>query len=46
MEDWVFDHMGGVLIAIEIMWVGGVLAVFGLYFVVRRNLRKRKITPP
>ena len=28
LEEWVLEHMYGVLIGVEIMWVGGVLAVF------------------
>lgn len=34
--------MGNILICIEIIWVGGVIAVIVFYFVIKRNLRKKK----
>ena len=34
--------MGNILIAIEILWVGGVIAVIVFYLVMKRKLRKRK----
>jgi len=42
MEQWLIDHMEGVLWTIEILWVGGVLAVFSLYFVLKYHFRKKK----
>ena len=41
LEDWVLAHMHGVLIGIEIMWVGGFLAVFVVYFVIWRGIKKK-----
>lgn len=35
MDDWLHSHMAAVLLGIEIVWVGGVVAVFLLYFVVK-----------
>ena len=43
MEDrWLHEHMGNILVGIEILWVGLVIAIFSLYFIVKRNLRKKK----
>ena len=42
LEDWVLEHMHEVLIGIEIMWVGGFLAVFVVYFVIWRGIQKKK----
>lgn len=35
-------HMHGVLLAIEVFWVVGVLAIFVFYFVVKRRVRARR----
>ena len=42
LEDWMLEHMHGVLIGIEIMWVGGVLAVFVVYFWIWRGIQEKK----
>ena len=42
LEEWVLEHMHGVLIGIEIMWVGGFLAVFVVYFLIWRGIQKKK----
>ena len=34
--------MSSILIAIEIIWVGGVIAVIAFYFIMKRKLRKKK----
>lgn len=51
MSDWLHGHMGAVLIGIEILWVGGVLAILVFYFVMRRRLSRRPraddpVSPP
>lgn len=47
MEEWMLAHMEGVLIAVEILWVAGFLAVFVIYFLIQRRLRKQRgQTPP
>ena len=42
MEDWMLDNMHGILVAIEVLWVSGFLAVFVLYFVIRHKIKKSK----
>lgn len=42
LEDWMLEHMHGVLIGVEIMWVGGFLAVFVVYFWIWRGIQKKK----
>ena len=42
LEGWMLEHMHGVLIGIEIMWVGGFLAVFVVYFWIWRGIQKKK----
>ncbi len=42
LGNWVLEHMHGVLIGIEIMWVGGFLAVFVVYFWIWRGIHKKK----
>jgi hypothetical protein len=44
MDDWLHGHMAAVLLGIEILWVGGVVAVFLLYFVMKRRFARAK--PP
>ncbi len=44
MEAWVLEHMEGVLWTIEILWVGGVLVIFSLYFVLKWHFDKKKKT--
>lgn len=46
MEDWVHAHAHGVLLTIEVLWVGGFLAVFVVYFFVRRWFKKQPKQPP
>jgi uncharacterized membrane protein len=41
MEKWLLDNMFGVLIAIEVLWVGGFIAVIVALFVVKRHFRNR-----
>ena len=41
-DRWIHEHMGSILIAIEIIWVGGVIAVIAFYFIMKRKLRKKK----
>jgi uncharacterized membrane protein YdjX (TVP38/TMEM64 family) len=42
MDDlWLHEHMSSILIGVEIMWVGGVLAVIVFYLVMKRRLRKK-----
>ena len=43
MEDrWLHEHMSGILLAIEIIWVGGVIAIIGFYFIMKRKLRNKR----
>ena len=42
MESWLDSHMGGVLLVIEILWVAGVIAVFGFYFYMKYRVNKKK----
>lgn len=41
IEDWVHDHAFGVLLGVEILWVSGFLAVFVLYFLLKRWVKKQ-----
>jgi len=41
MEQWLLDNMFGVLIAIEILWVGGFIAVILALFVIKRRFRDK-----
>lgn len=41
VENWVHDHAYGVLLTIEVLWVGGFLAVFVFYFFIRRWAKKQ-----
>ena len=45
MEDWVHAHAHGVLLGIEILWVGGFLAIFVLYFLIKRWAKKQPKKP-
>lgn len=45
MIDWVHQHAFGVLLTIEILWVAGFLAVFVVYFFIRRRLKKQPKPP-
>lgn len=42
MDDWLVKHMHGVLVTVEILWVGGFLAVFVVYFVIKYRLKRNK----
>lgn len=46
LEDWVHAHAHGVLLTIEILWVGGFLAVFVFYFIMKRWFKKHRAKPP
>lgn len=39
-----YRHMHGVLVAIEIFWVAGFLAIFVVYFLVKAHFRAKKRT--
>jgi len=41
-DDWFHAHAHGILWAIEVMWVAGFLAVFVVYFVIKRRVKKKK----
>jgi uncharacterized membrane protein len=41
-ESWIHAHAHGVLLAIEIMWVAGFLAIFVFYFMIKRRIKKKK----
>lgn len=42
MDDWLARHMHAVLIGVEILWVAGFLAVFVVYFLIKRRVRADK----
>ena len=43
MEDrWLHEHMSGKLITIEIIWVGGVVAIIVFYFIITRKLHNKR----
>ena len=41
-DRWIHEHMGSILIAIEIIWVGGVIAIIAFYLIMKRKFRKKK----
>ena len=41
-EEFLLENMHGVLIFIEVLWVGGFLAIFVIYFLVRRHFKKKR----
>ena len=45
VEGWMVKNMESILWVIEILWVGGVLAILVLYFVIKWRIKnKRKKT--
>jgi hypothetical protein len=42
MKDWLVNHMENILWVIEVLWVAGVLAIFVLYFMVKRHFKQKK----
>ena len=42
-DRWIHEHMGSILIVIEIIWVGGVIAIIAFYLIMKRMLRKKKV---
>ena len=43
MDDrWLHAHMSNILIGVEILWVGGVIAVIVFYLIMKRKYRKKK----
>ena len=42
MDDWLTRHMHAVLVGVEILWVAGVLAIFVVYFMIKRRVRANK----
>ncbi len=41
-EDFLLDNMHSVLVFIEVLWVGGFLAIFVVYFLIRHHIKKRR----
>lgn len=41
-EAFLLDNMHEVLVFIEVLWVGGFLAVFVIYFMIRWRIKKRR----
>ena len=41
-EEWIHAHAHGVLWAIEVVWVAGFFAVFAVYFMIKRRIKKKK----
>ena len=41
-EDFIHAHAKGVLLTIEILWVAGFLAIFVVYFIIKRRIKKKK----
>lgn len=46
LDDWVHAHAHGVLLTIEILWVGGFLAVFVFYFIMKRWFKRHPPKSP
>jgi len=46
IEGWVLDNMESVLWIIEILWVGGVVAIFVVYFSIKLHIKKKKANKP
>jgi len=44
MEEFTNDQVLGVLLAIEVMWVAGFLAVFVIYFAIKWRIKKKRQT--
>ena len=42
MDGWLGKHMHGVLLTVEVLWIGGFLAIFVVYFIIKRRLRRNK----
>lgn len=42
MEQLSNDQLAGVLLAVEIMWVAGFLAVFVIYFAIKWHVKKQR----
>lgn len=42
MDDWLNRHMHSVLVGVEILWVAGFLAIFVVYFMIKRRVRANK----
>jgi hypothetical protein len=42
MDDWLDGHMHAILVGVEILWVAGFLAIFVVYFMIRRRVRADK----
>ena len=42
MENWLVKNMESVLITIEVLWVGGVVAIFFVYFYIKWQIKKKK----
>ncbi len=45
LEDWVHANAHNVLLGIEVMWVGGFLGIFVLYFFIKRWVKKQPKQP-
>ena len=43
MDMWIHEHIHGVLWFVEILWVGGFLSVFVVYFIVRAKVKREKL---
>lgn len=41
LDAWIHDNALGVLVAIEVLWVGGFVGIFVLYFLVRRHFKRK-----
>lgn len=42
LDEWLTKNMSSVLVVVEILWVAGFLAVFVVYFLVKRRVRADK----
>lgn len=41
-EDFIHAHAKGVLLTIEVLWVAGFFAIFVVYFIIKRRIKKKK----
>jgi len=43
MNGWIYENMQAIMIGIGLASVAGVAVIFAIYFVVKRNIRKKKL---
>jgi len=43
MDGWIHENMQAIMIGIGLASVAGVVVIFGIYFIVKRNIQKKKL---